>query len=365
MAKKEKKLAHSTLELISDRQKLVGGAVWSGISVSLVVVLLYAIYMVLVMLTFGYGTIKPLQALESLKEAKLFFLNGQGSVDALALTGDKFMLVRWVILLGVFLVAFLLGLWTYKSVFKRNDAKAKKLQENSLKGLMKEEVGLDSVLIESTDTSKDQDVFNQIGLQNTSKEFFITVASDVMSYDIAQLEYTIADKKHKGILFITELSQPKTTGYVQFRSFGRNPYKLHNGKKIETYALSNVPSNNPFVVVSDMDKEDVGRLVEEKMVDEIVKLKALTRSGVILTLNGNTLSILLNDANFNYLKPLSTRVDERLLENQSEAVSSMYESLLAITRSFSSLPSDTPLVEDKIGEKQKVTSEEVAHEVIA
>lgn len=375
MAKKEKKLAHSTLELIAERQRLVSGAIWSGVTVSIIVLLLYAIYMILVMLTYGYGNgpgdgIQPLPALNSLRSVSLFFPDAmnneaEGRIFPLTLSGEPLMVARWGILIGVFIVSYLLGLFAYKSAYKSNELRARKYQKRSIKALIKEEVGLDSVLIESTDVTKDQDVFNQVGLQKTRKDFFITLASDIMSYDVTQIRYNIDDKKHYGLLFITELKSPKTTAYVQFRSFGKNPYKLHNGKNIETFALSSVPSNSPFVVASDLSKEEVGSLIEETMVEEIVKLKALTKSGVLVTLNGNTLSVLLNDAKFDYLTPLSARIDERLLENQSAAVSALYESLLAITRSLSNLPSNAPMVEDKIGEKEKVTSEDVAHEALA
>lgn len=375
MAKKEKKLAHSTLELIAERQRLVSGAIWSGVTVSIIVLLLYAIYMILVMLTYGYGNgpgdgIQPLPALNSLRSVSLFFPDAMNTADnrrifPLTLSGEPLMVARWGILIGVFIVSYLLGLFAYKSAYKSNELRARKYQKRSIKALIKEEVGLDSVLIESTDVTKDQDVFNQVGLQKTRKDFFITLASDIMSYDVTQIRYNIDDKKHYGLLFITELKSPKTTAYVQFRSFGKNPYKLHNGKNIETFALSSVPSNSPFVVASDLSKEEVGSLIEETMVEEIVKLKALTKSGVLVTLNGNTLSVLLNDAKFDYLTPLSARIDERLLENQSAAVSALYESLLAITRSLSNLPSNAPMVEDKIGEKEKVTSEDVAHEALA
>lgn len=374
MAKKEKKLAHSTLELIAERQRLVSGAIWSGVTVSIIVLLLYAIYMILVMLTYGYGNgpddgIQPLPAFNSLRSVSLFFPGAMNTADRrifpLTLSGQPLMVARWGILIGVFIVSYLLGLFAYKSAYKSNELRARKYQKRSIKALIKEEVGLDSVLIESTDVTKDQDVFNQVGLQKTRKDFFITLASDIMSYDVTQLRYNIDDKKHYGLLFITELKSPKTTAYVQFRSFGKNPYKLHNGKNIETFALSSVPSNSPFVVASDLSKEEVGSLIEETMVEEIVKLKALTKSGVLVTLNGNTLSVLLNDAKFDYLTPLSARIDDRLLENQSAAVSALYESLLAITRSLSNLPSNAPMVEDKIGEKEKVTSEDVAHEALA
>lgn len=375
MAKKEKKLAHSTLELIAERQRLISGAIWSGVTVSIIVLLLYAIYMILVMLTYGYGNgssdgIQPLPALNSLRSVSLFFPDAmnneaEGRIFPLTLSGQPLMVARWGILIGVIIISYLLGLFAYKSAYKSNELRARKYQKRSIKALIKEEVGLDSVLIESTDVTKDQDVFNQVGLQKTRKDFFITLASDIMSYDVTQIRYNIDDKKRYGLLFITELKSPKTTAYVQFRSFGKNPYKLHNGKNIETFALSSVPSNSPFVVASDLSKEEVGSLIEETMVEEIVKLKALTKSGVLVTLNGNTLSVLLNDAKFDYLTPLSARVDERLLENQSVAVSALYESLLAITRSLSNLPSNAPMVEDKIGEKETVTSEDVAHEALA
>lgn len=52
--------------------------------------------------------------------------------------------------------------------------------------MVKEEIGLDSIKIDSTDTSNDQELYKQIALKNVNKKYFITVASDVMSYDIQQ-----------------------------------------------------------------------------------------------------------------------------------------------------------------------------------
>ena len=184
--------------------------------------------------------------------------------------------------------------------------------------MVKEEIGLDSIKIDSTDTSNDQELYKQIALKNVNKKYFITMASDVMSYDIQQIEYVEDGKRKNGVIFVTQLSQPKSIGYVQFRSYGITPYKVHNGRKISTYGLSSNPKNVPF-------------LAETK---------------------------------FNFLRPLKDKLDDRLLETQCEAINTVYQSLLEITRSFSILPKETPMVVDRIGENDKTKVEDVEHDSV-
>ena len=71
MAKKDKKTAHSTIELIELRQKLYKNSIWGGIGCGLVVVVLYIIWIVLAILGKGYGD-KISPAFEALKNFPYF-----------------------------------------------------------------------------------------------------------------------------------------------------------------------------------------------------------------------------------------------------------------------------------------------------
>ena len=216
MAKKDKKTAHSTIELIELRQKLYKSSIWGGISCGLVVVVLYIIWIVLAILGKGYGD-KISPAFEALKNFPYFDTSKTLSFD-----------------------------------FKKNEKKSNEIESRSLRAMVKEEIGLDSIKIDSTDTSNDQELYKQIALKNVNKKYFITIASDVMSYDIQQIEYVEDGKRKNGVIFVTQLSQPKSIGYVQFRSYGITPYKVHNGKKISTYGLSSNPKNVPFIACTDL-----------------------------------------------------------------------------------------------------------------
>lgn len=371
MAKKDKGIAHSTDELIAKRQHLVRGAVWSGIAVFLVVLFLYVAYLVALILTRGYGSIAPIGSLNSwsAQNFTLPYLTGDNAqpsaIPALAIgTADMWQWLRVALFVGVLLIGALLGLWTFKGVLKHNEKKASDFQKKTFKNFIKEEIGLDSVFIASTDVSRDQDVFNQVGLQSTAKNYIITLASDIMSFDVCQIRHG-SGKKRSALLFVTELEQPKTAGYIQFRSFGKTPYKLHNGKAISTYALNKIPSDNPFVVSTDLDKDDIASFVDDHMVETLVRFRALTKSNVLVTLNDNTLSLFVDGAELSILRPLSTKIDKDLLENQSSAVGALYECVLSLTRSFSLLPSNVPMVRDRIGEREDESSADVSHALVA
>lgn len=359
MAKRDKKTAHSTIELIEFRQKLYKSSIWGGIGCGLVVVVLYIIWIVLAILGKGYGD-KISPAFEALKNFPYFDTSKALSFD-FKIEG---MLGRWLILIGVILLAIFAAIVFSRFFLKKNEKKSNEIESRSLKAMVKEEIGLDSIKIDSTDTSNDQELYKQIALKNVNKKYFITVASDVMSYDIQQIEYVEDGKRKSGVIFVTQLSQPKSIGYVQFRSYGITPYKVHNGKKISTYGLSSNPKNVPFIACTDLKNQEFANLLEENMVNELTKIHALTKSGILITSNNNTLSIFLAETKFNFLRPLKDKLDDRLLETQCEAINTVYQSLLEITRSFSILPKETPMVVDRIGENDKTKVEDVEHDSV-
>lgn len=359
MAKKDKKTAHSTIELIELRQKLYKSSIWGGIGCGLVVVVLYIIWIVLAILGKGYGD-KILPAFEALKNFPYFDTSKTLSFD-FKIEG---MLGRWLILIGVILLAIFAAIVFSRFFLKKNEKKSNEIESRSLRAMVKEEIGLDSIKIDSTDTSNDQELYKQIALKNVNKKYFITIASDVMSYDIQQIEYVEDGKRKNGVIFVTQLSQPKSIGYVQFRSYGITPYKVHNGKKISTYGLSSNPKNVPFIACTDLKNQEFANLLEENMVNELTKIHALTKSGILITSNNNTLSIFLAETKFNFLRHLKDKLDDRLLETQCEAINTVYQSLLEITRSFSILPKETPMVVDRIGENDKTKVEDVEHDSV-
>lgn len=181
MAKKDKKTAHSTIELIELRQKLYKSSIWGGIGCGLVVVVLYIIWIVLAILGKGYGD-KISPAFEALKNFPYFDTSKTLSFDFKA----EGMLGRWLILIGVILLAIFAAIVFSRFFLKKNEKKSNEIESRSLRAMVKEEIGLDSIKIDSTDTSNDQELYKQIALKNVNKKYFITIASDVMSYDIQQ-----------------------------------------------------------------------------------------------------------------------------------------------------------------------------------
>lgn len=128
--------------------------------------------------------------------------------------------------------------------------------------------------------------------------------------------------------------------------------------------MSSNPKNVPFIACTDLKNQEFANLLEENMVNELTKIHALTKSGILITSNNNTLSIFLAETKFNFLRPLKDKLDDRLLETQCEAINTVYQSLLEITRSFSILPKGTPMVVDRIGENDKTKVEDVEHDSV-
>lgn len=351
MANKNKKTVYSTQDLIALRQKYYRRSVWAGIGIALLVIVLYVVWIVMAILINGYGSIEP--TIGTKGSFPYFNTDKALSFDLL----DHDIAYRWITGLCVLIVAVVLGIIVYKATYKKNDKKAQEVQSRSLKAMVKEEIGLDSILIKTTDTSNDESLYKQIAIENVKKDYLITVASDVMSYDIQQVEYEENGVKKNGAIFVTSLSNAKSVGYIQFRSYGSLPYVQHNGKNIGIYALSSTPSDSPFVVYTDLKSNEIGRLVESDMVEQISKLHAMTKSGTLVTTNGNTLSIFLDNTQLNFTTKLKEKIDDRLLETQCEAINAVYETLLTITKSFSDLP-DAPMVKERIGERSNINSAE-------
>lgn len=355
MAKKKKKAVSSTIDLMALRQNYYRRSIWAGIGTSLLVLVLYIVWVIVAILVNGYGSIEP-----SIKGSTKFPYFDTGKPLSLDFT-DLDIALRWIVGIIVLIVAIILGIFVSKKAYKRYDAKARKVQSDSLMSMVKEELGIDSVVIRTEDTSEDQGLYKQIAIDEVKKKYQITIASDVMSYDVQQVEYIEDGRTKSGILFVTVLSNAKSAGYVQFRSYGSLQYKQHNGRDIGVYALSSNPYDSQFVVYTDLSAKDIGRLIDGRMIEEANRLHALVKGGLLITTNANTLSVFMADANFNFTNPLKDRLDGKLLETQCEAINAIYESILAITKSFSNLPTNVPMVGEKLGEEETESADDYAH----
>lgn len=351
MANKNKKTVYSTQDLIAIRQKYYRSSVWAGIGMALLLIVLYVTWIVMAILINGYGSIEP--SIGTKGSFPYFNTDEALSFNLL----DKNIACRWITGLCVLVVAIVLGIVIYKVTYKKSDKKAQEVQSRSLRAMVKEEIGLDSILIKTNDTSNDENLYKQIAIENVKKEYLITIASDVMSYDIQQIEYEENGVKKNGTIFVTSLSNAKSVGYIQFRSYGSLPYVQHNGKNIRIYALSPTPSDCPFVLYTDLKSYEIGKLVESDMVEQISKLHAMTKSGTLVTTNGNTLSVFLDNTQLHFTTKLKEKIDDRLLETQCEAINAVYETMMTITKSFSNLP-DAPMVKERIGERSNISSAE-------
>lgn len=339
----KKKGIASNEELARYRSKLRHRATGWGFGWFFIILVLYFLYVFFAVAPVGYGG----EPAFSWAANWSFTLPYFDTTNSLLVVSDTQVVLRWVVLAVVLIVAIWALFIVRAILISAYKGKAMSAHDKALANYIDEEYGIKTLLIPDKGFAQEEDVLSLASVEEIKKEYTITLYNHALSLDACQYSYSVDGTECQGVVAVTELVSPKVAGLIQFRTFGAPESRVIGGASVEQYPVEDERLKDDFTVFTTLSKEELDAFCTEGFLSRLVKLRRLTTGGIIFTVSGTTVSVVIDGMALRIGRSLRENLPDGFLEKQGLAVKTLFDIYDGFVRdcSLTGEDSETPLVQ--------------------
>lgn len=335
-----KSVISKTTELTKLRTKYLRDNIAGSFFVGLAVLVVYFGYVFMGISLEGYGLAEPLikTNMDWVYKVFVYFDTTKSLFDFDGLKSNPIDLSniwRLVVLVAAIILAIALA-WIYGVVHGR---RLEKKYANKYGALLSEEVRINGLTIESKVADVEQvKLKTDLTRANVEKPVCsknsIIISSPSFSWEGFQHEYKYNNQSRDGYLIHADVDNPRASGLIQFRTYGRPSMTEFENNEIKKYGFAENPKMSEYVCYTSLG-QDIYSAIDNTVADALYDFKQYVGCGIVVTLASNSLSIFIDGFKLSLTKPLKENLDVDFLERQAMAVAALHKCVGAIVSAFS------------------------------
>ena len=353
MAKRDEISTNEELALY--RTKLRHRATGWGVAWFFFIIILYLAYVFLAVAPQGYWGKPPLDWAKDWGFTLPYFENVP--TDSLLDLGSTNVILRWVTLALVIILAIGTLFAVRAILISSYKGKAVSTHDKALANYLEANYSIKTVMTPNRKLSAEEDILNLDTVDTLTKEYTVTLYDDNVSFDACQYRYSVEKKECRGIVAVTELVQPKFSGFLQLRTFGEPRDRVIGDRTIEQYPVEDERIKDEFTLFSTLSKAVLHAFLSEDFLNKLVKLRRLVTGGIVMTVNGSTLSVLVDGINLRIGRTLREALPDGWLERQGLACKTLFDIFAGFIRACSVITEPEPKPEAPATEEVGDTSD--------
>lgn len=179
--------------------------------------------------------------------------------------------------------------------------------------------------------------------------------------DSCQYQFTYKGKQRHGLLMQLSLNKIKTSGLLQFRSYGKFSMSEYEGQPIKKLGFAEGDQVYNFICYTSLG-EEVYKVVDGFITKAIALLHKYVPCGIVITLEKSDLYVFFDGFKLNLARPLKQKLPTNLLEKQARAINTLFDKVMNLAKAFCQdsedgmfikprpVEEETPVVETKTAE---------------
>lgn len=335
-----KSVISKTTELTKLRTRYSRSNIAGSFFVGLAVLAVYFGYIFMAISLEGYVLAEPLidTSIDWVYKVFVYFDTTKSLFDFDGLRANPIDLSniwRIVVLIGVVILSVVLAI-LYGVVHGR---RLHKKYAAKYEALLTEEVRINGLTIESKVAVGEQiKIKTDLTRANVDKPVCskksIIISSPSFSWDGIPYEYKYNNKVRDGFLIHADIDNPRASGLIQFRTYGRPSMAEFENNEIKKYGFAENPKMSEYVCYTSLG-QDIYSAIDNTVADALYDFKQYVGCGIVVTLASNSLSIFIDGFKLSLIKTLKDHLDVDFLERQATAIAALHKCVGAIVSAFS------------------------------